>query len=261
MLDSMRSGWTTHSRQSSQLNHSSWLLPATFVHSALHHSSTWMGQRSSSMVKRSCSRRAWIAQFKRPCLCWTTLETGCGPHQRRWVSRHHHQAQASCKSLTCFKVQLTTPSTNLLLWLPPLAPLQAPLRSTRTFSGHSIATHFAGLATSHPLLISHSESFATLCWSRYIEFELAHFIRRWEAVFRGHPRIMKDTEINQDQLRRFNLILFGTPESNAHVATVFNQTGRMALPIGWSEGTVRVGSKSYDAGASSIGSPALGLTW
>jgi|EP01043_Picozoa_sp_COSAG02_P021947 hypothetical protein len=71
---------------------------------------------------------------------------------------------------------------------------------------------------------------------------------------------MKDTEINQDQLRRFNLILFGTPESNAHVANVFNRTGRMALPIGWSEGTVRVGNESYDAGAPAACSPVLGLT-
>lgn len=84
----------------------------------------------------------------------------------------------------------------------------------------------------------------------YIEFTLAHFIRRWEAVFRGSPRIMKDTEINQDQLRRFNVVLFGTPESNAHVATVFNRTGRMALPIEWSDGSVRVAGESYDSGES-----------
>ena len=68
-------------------------------------------------------------------------------------------------------------------------------------------------------------------------------------VFRGSPRIMKDTEINQDQLRRFNVVLFGTPQSNVHVATVFNRTGRMALPIEWADGTVRVGGQSYDAGA------------
>ena len=60
---------------------------------------------------------------------------------------------------------------------------------------------------------------------------------------------MKDTEINQDQLRRFNVVLFGTPQSNVHVATVFNRTGRMALPIEWADGTVRVEGQSYDAGA------------
>ena len=81
----------------------------------------------------------------------------------------------------------------------------------------------------------------------YIEFELAHFIRRWEAVIRGVPRVMKDTEINQDQLRRFNLILFGTPESNVHVKTVTSRDGRMALPIGWSADAVTVGEQVYDA--------------
>jgi len=45
----------------------------------------------------------------------------------------------------------------------------------------------------------------------YVNFELAHFLRRWEAVLRGQPRVMTDAEINQDQLRRFNIILFGTP--------------------------------------------------
>eukprot|EP01052_Picozoa_sp_SAG31_P002148 SAG31_NODE_73_length_27793_cov_26.900520_5_plen_176_part_00 len=60
---------------------------------------------------------------------------------------------------------------------------------------------------------------------------------------------MKDTEINQDQLRRFNLILFGTPQSNKHVATVFSRKGRMALPIEWSDGSVRVANASYDASA------------
>jgi hypothetical protein len=81
----------------------------------------------------------------------------------------------------------------------------------------------------------------------YIEFELAHFIRRWEAVLRGNPRVMKDTEINQDQLRRFNIILFGTPASNIHVATVTGREGRMALPIGWSDDAVTVGGQSFDA--------------
>ena len=71
---------------------------------------------------------------------------------------------------------------------------------------------------------------------------------------------MKDTEINQDQLRRFNQILFGTPDSNAHIATVFNRNGRMALPVGWSDGTIRVRNETYDAGALSAASPALGLT-
>jgi pimeloyl-ACP methyl ester carboxylesterase len=44
---------------------------------------------------------------------------------------------------------------------------------------------------------------------KWVEFETLHFLRRWEAVFRGTPRVLRDDEINQDQLRRFNLILFG----------------------------------------------------
>ena len=42
---------------------------------------------------------------------------------------------------------------------------------------------------------------------------------RWEAVFRGTPRVLCADEINQDQMRRFNLVLWGTPSSNMHIKT------------------------------------------
>ena len=142
------------------------------------------------------------------------------------------------------------------VWIPPTASgLPPPLLGPGVLQKSHLLTGPIDDAFLEPFIVVTPTGTTPGCPAvdAYIEFELAHFIRRWEAVFRGHPRIMKDTEINQDQLRRFNLILFGTPESNVHVATVFSRTGRMEMPIGWSDGTVRVAGKSYDAGVSSIG--------
>ena len=59
-------------------------------------------------------------------------------------------------------------------------------------------------------------------WLLAVAACMCMFVRfgyRWEAVFRGTPRVLCADEINQDQMRRFNLVLWGTPSSNMHIKT------------------------------------------
>jgi dienelactone hydrolase len=57
-----------------------------------------------------------------------------------------------------------------------------------------------------------SSSPALAKWAR---FEAQHFSDRWQALMRGDLRVINDTEISAGDLEKYNLVLFGDPESNA----------------------------------------------
>lgn len=61
-------------------------------------------------------------------------------------------------------------------------------------------------------------------WDRWVEFELNHFKSRWRALFRGDLRVVPDHAVTPEQMARFHLVLFGTPESNRFIADVLRRT-------------------------------------
>ncbi|RMF40746.1 MAG: hypothetical protein D6753_11025 [Planctomycetota bacterium] len=72
------------------------------------------------------------------------------------------------------------------------------------------------------------------CESQYIE-------QRWRYLFRGQMRVKRDVEVTDEDLRRFHLVIWGTPQSNALLARfVRGETGRQ-WPFRWEGGEVRVG--------------------
>lgn len=77
---------------------------------------------------------------------------------------------------------------------------------------------------------------------QWAKSEMEHFVKEWRRHFRGDVVIKKDTEITKDDIANRNLILFGDPSSNGVIARIAGQ-----LPIGWKDGKVVVGDKSYDA--------------
>lgn len=69
----------------------------------------------------------------------------------------------------------------------------------------------------------------------WVQFELAHLQSRWRALFRGNIRVIKDTDLIPLHAQKYNLVLFGTPESNKAIAKVLEQT-----PLKWPSEANRV---------------------
>ena len=83
---------------------------------------------------------------------------------------------------------------------------------------------------------------------RWVQFELAHFLHRWESLYRGSPRVKQDSEVTQDDLARHNLVLWGTPESNSLVRRLAREQGKPAshpFPLKWSAKTVTLGTQKF----------------
>ena len=72
-------------------------------------------------------------------------------------------------------------------------------------------------------------------------------IREWRRQFRGDPRVIDDTALDDTHVARSNLIFWGDPDSNRGLAKV---AGR--LPVRWEADAIRVGEASY---------PAAGMPW
>ena len=77
---------------------------------------------------------------------------------------------------------------------------------------------------------------------RWIDFELARFVDRWRALYRGELRVKQDRSVTADDVQNYHLILWGDPASNQLTAKIADQ-----LPIRWTEDSVRVGKHDYDS--------------
>ncbi|HZL35386.1 MAG TPA: prolyl oligopeptidase family serine peptidase [Tepidisphaeraceae bacterium] len=83
---------------------------------------------------------------------------------------------------------------------------------------------------------------ASAAAQKWMDFELKHFQDRWRQLFRGDLPMKKDTDVTPDDIRRFNLILWGDGNANRLIGQVMNK-----LPIRWSAGRITVGTKQFDA--------------
>jgi hypothetical protein len=64
----------------------------------------------------------------------------------------------------------------------------------------------------------------------------------WRQQFRGDVRVKADIEIDNDEIGKHNLILWGNPSTNTFLARIMPK-----LPIQWDSQKITVGSKTYDA--------------
>ncbi|MBL8817857.1 MAG: prolyl oligopeptidase family serine peptidase [Planctomyces sp.] len=76
----------------------------------------------------------------------------------------------------------------------------------------------------------------------WAEANLQRFSYEWRRHYRGYLPVKNDTEVTEDDVRRFNLILFGDPGSNRWINEILPQ-----LPITWTEDTLQIGSIQYSA--------------
>jgi len=76
----------------------------------------------------------------------------------------------------------------------------------------------------------------------WVASEQERAITMWRRFFRGDARVVKDDAVNDAQIAESNLVLWGDPSSNKVLAKIADK-----LPLKWTEKTVTVGAKTYDA--------------
>ncbi len=76
----------------------------------------------------------------------------------------------------------------------------------------------------------------------WAQAELRHAVEHWRRHFRGEARVKNDTEISEEDIEAFNLILFGDSNSNLLINRVADQ-----LPISWDDGEIHVGERSFSS--------------
>ena len=76
---------------------------------------------------------------------------------------------------------------------------------------------------------------------RWIDRELAYAQDRWRRLMRGNVRIVKDSELTEDDIESNHLVCFGDFGSNLYLRNIVSQ-----LPIRWTRDEIRVGDKVFD---------------
>ncbi|WP_146507676.1 prolyl oligopeptidase family serine peptidase [Thalassoglobus neptunius] len=76
----------------------------------------------------------------------------------------------------------------------------------------------------------------------WVQEESKRAIHEWRRQMRGDVRIRNDVDVTQEDVAQYNLILWGTPNSNSLINKLIPQ-----LPIVWKESGIHVGEESYSA--------------
>jgi predicted esterase len=79
-------------------------------------------------------------------------------------------------------------------------------------------------------------------FQRWSAFEAAHFHERWASAIRGDLRVKKDSEVTDDDLRKYHVLLWGDATSNTLITKILPK-----LPITWDDKIITVGQKSFSA--------------
>jgi pimeloyl-ACP methyl ester carboxylesterase len=76
----------------------------------------------------------------------------------------------------------------------------------------------------------------------YANGALKRFVEEWDKYMRGKLTVIDDVDLKPEEIGGRNLILFGDPGSNRILAQILD-----ALPVEWTEKTVRLGKISGEA--------------
>ena len=79
----------------------------------------------------------------------------------------------------------------------------------------------------------------------WLEFEQQHFVDRWRALMRGELRVKRDVDVTDEDLRKYNIVAWGTPETNHFLNILASPTS--GSPIRWTRDELRVGERTFDA--------------
>jgi predicted esterase len=90
------------------------------------------------------------------------------------------------------------------------------------------------------LVVEPSGHSADARFQRWVDFESAHFHERWATIMRGDLRSKRDSEVTDDDIKRYNLVLWGDAASNKVIARLAAK-----LPVTWDDKAIAVGSSSF----------------
>jgi hypothetical protein len=71
------------------------------------------------------------------------------------------------------------------------------------------------------------------------------FERRYRLAYRGHPRVKVDRNVSEEDLKKYNLVLFGDPGSNHWIGRLNGK-----LPLEWTKESVAFGAHRFAAAES-----------
>ncbi len=76
---------------------------------------------------------------------------------------------------------------------------------------------------------------------RWLDFEIAHFAKRWRELMRGHLPMKRASSVTKDDVANFNLICWGEPSTNAVIGATHQK-----LPLTW-DAMLQLGDEALDA--------------
>ncbi len=76
----------------------------------------------------------------------------------------------------------------------------------------------------------------------WADASLKRFAYEWNRYFRGELPVKDDTDVTEDDVKRYNLVLFGDPGSNRWIGRVLPK-----LPLRWTPEEVRLGDERFAA--------------
>lgn len=94
------------------------------------------------------------------------------------------------------------------------------------------------------IVVPPDHSPAAPAFARWLDFELDHFRARWRALMRGEFLEKSSDDLDSDDIRDANLVLWGDPDSNPMLAEIVDR-----LPIEWSGTEFRFRGKRGDTGS------------
>ncbi|MBI1247794.1 prolyl oligopeptidase family serine peptidase [bacterium] len=77
---------------------------------------------------------------------------------------------------------------------------------------------------------------------RWLDFEIAHLEDRWQALFRGKLRTKLDKDVTPEDLKKYNIVVWGTPETNSVLKKTIGK-----LPLKWDDKQIAIGNHKVDA--------------
>ncbi len=91
------------------------------------------------------------------------------------------------------------------------------------------------------LVVLPSKACADAKVDSWVKAESHHFIfNRWPALMRGDVRVKKDSEVSADDIKNYNLVVWGDDKANSIITKLLPQ-----LPLKWDTSTIAIGSQSF----------------
>ena len=84
---------------------------------------------------------------------------------------------------------------------------------------------------------------------QWVRCELEFFQERWQSLFRGQLRIKSAEDVTAEDLRKYQLVVWGTPESNPLLARLLEQAPAEYAIAGeqfdWQPNRLQLGDRSF----------------